>query len=192
MFVKDDGVNPLVYPYSFRNLREDNPSESFDTAIMDDPADLARLAQFNVFPIVDNPPAFDPATQRRIKGDVIFVDPDYVRQYTVEDLTANEHDDRESRSLNWKRFVRRCLNNSNANNPYRQMQTWSLESGKGRYYHTMIEMNMSISIQSGRRLRSALESMKASLSGDTFTAAQITEWDNLFDRLGVNWRWADL
>ena len=171
-------------------LREDNPQESFDSAIMEDPADLVRLALFNAFPVVDSPPAFDAATQRLIPGVVSFIDPDYVLGYTVEDLTADEQDDRESRQADWVRFCRRLLNNTNS--PYRQMQVWALEAGKERYHNHLHDWGLVMNFKKVRQFRNMLTALKADLGSDSFTSPQITEIDRLIGYLNVNWVWADL
>lgn len=190
-FVKDDGVT-FIYPYTFRMLREDNPSTSFPRSIMEDPADLVTLESLDVFPVVDNPPPFDPTTQRLVPGVVTFVDPDYVLGYTTPDLSADEIDDIESRQADWTRIVRRSLNNNNGNSPYRQMQAWALELGKGRYNNHLHDWGLVMNFRKVRQFRNMLTALKADLGTDSFTNPQITEIDRLIGFLGVNWTWADL
>ena len=191
-FVKVNQDSSLVFPYGFNRLRNDNPGMSFDIAVLTDAQYLPMLASLNVFPVVENPPAVT-ADQRAVPGGVLFVDPNYVRQYTIVDLSNVDVDERDSGELNWRLFVRRLLTNVGANSPFRQMQTWGLETGKGRYNNTLLEIAMITgTLRSVARLRAVLINLKANLGSDTFTGPQIAEWNNLFGILGVAWTWASL
>ena len=106
---------------------------------------------------------------------------------------ANEVDDRASSGLNWKGFLRRLLENTNANSPYRQLQAWGLEAGSGRYNHTLTEIaTLAGVLNSASQLRVVLADLKVNLVADSFTVAQRNEIDNLLGILGVSWVWADL
>ena len=191
MFIKVNTDLTLSYPYTFCDLRTDNQQISFASDLMANltPENLSTLAAFNVFLIVENPPAIT-AEQRLIVGDVLFVDPDYVRQYTIEDLTADEIDDRESRGSDWVKVSRRLLRNTNS--PYRQMQTWSLEAGKGRYANYIHDLLLALSIKKVRQVRFTLIDIKSGLGADSFTGPQLAEIDRLLGFLNVTWVWADL
>lgn len=76
--VNDDGS--LSPGYNFVKLRALNPGETFSREIMNDPA---ALAKYRVFPVVEDPPDYDPAMQRLTKTMVIKVGDDYVQQYAL-------------------------------------------------------------------------------------------------------------
>lgn len=191
-FVFVDPVDSsMIYPYTFRRFKADNPGPSFPDDYFTNPIYASDLAGYNVYPVVDNPPTFDPDTQRLVEGAVLFVDPDYVLQYTVEDLTTDEIDDRESRSADWTRFCRRLLNNNRS--PYRQLQVWALDASKVRYHNYLNDISVVVGcLRKVRQLRNVLEALKADMGSDAFTTPQITEMNTLIGLLNVNWTWEDL
>lgn len=85
MFCKDDGQT-ITFPYGFANLRADNPNVSFNSAVM---SDTATLASFNVYPVTDNKPAYDPTTHRLVRNGAADVGGgNYETQYTLELLPS--------------------------------------------------------------------------------------------------------
>lgn len=62
-FVKIENGSVLKWPYSFRDLRNDNRQVSFPSNAMEDPA---LLASFGVYEVVENPPIIDENVERYI------------------------------------------------------------------------------------------------------------------------------
>lgn len=190
-------VNPdttLTYPYTFSQFKRDYPGQSYPADYFTNPAYDADLEALNIFDVVDNPPVrdvdWDPATQRIEMGVVLFVDPDYVLQYTIVDLTADEIDDIDSRGADWVIVGRRFLNNTNS--PYRQLQTWAADPTKTRYYNYATDLVLALTLKKVKQFRNILTALKLDLGADSFTAPQINEINRLVGFLGKTWEWADL
>lgn len=59
-----------------------------------------RLADFNVYPVVDpGPPSYDPVTQRVVRGDYVEQNGEWVVSYVVEDIPASEREDEAQATL---------------------------------------------------------------------------------------------
>jgi hypothetical protein len=79
---------PTEYPYSTSKLKRDNPGVSFPKTI---PPSL--LLEYNVYPVVDEKPAFNNKTQKLVMDDIStfpFTEGLFYTQYTVTDLTEEE------------------------------------------------------------------------------------------------------
>ena len=59
MYVKFTNGQPDQFPYTVGQLRRDNPNVSFPKKVT-----LEILASFNVYPVKDEPPAYDPLVER--------------------------------------------------------------------------------------------------------------------------------
>lgn len=84
MYLKFDGVN-IVYPYNTRLLRSDNPQVSF-------PEDISSqmLAEWNVFPVVDDPCPFIDHTQNVEEVEPAFIAGSWHRQWKVTAASPEE------------------------------------------------------------------------------------------------------
>lgn len=84
-FVKVNANNSVTTNYDFRKLRQDFPNISFPSDAF---SDLAMLAFYNVFPVIDNVPTFNPAIEIPSKTTVVKIGNDYVQQYAVVPLPS--------------------------------------------------------------------------------------------------------
>lgn len=83
--IKDGAI--AAYPYSFTQLRRDNPLTGFPKRPSDD-----LLAAWDVYPVTDTPrPEHDPMTQVVEPGEVTQVDGAWVRGWTVRDRRPEEY-----------------------------------------------------------------------------------------------------
>lgn len=77
----------LTYPYNRDMLVADYPDTSFPMDILTNPSYVSVLPDYNVFPVVDNPPVdgvnYDSSVEQVIVGDVVFQSPDYVQMYSI-------------------------------------------------------------------------------------------------------------
>ena len=78
------------YPYSFNQLRRDNPDVSYPAA-----PDDARLADFGVVRVeISEKPSHDPTTENLVKVDPALVNGKLVQEWAVEDAHAADVADR--------------------------------------------------------------------------------------------------
>lgn len=82
-------TNGIPEHYSIGKLRRDNPNTSFPKHVPE-----SLLAEYDVYPVVETPqPTFDPATQTVSQDDTPkYVSGQWVRKWTVRDLTQGELD----------------------------------------------------------------------------------------------------
>lgn len=81
--IKDGAV--AAYPYSFTQLRRDNPLTSFPKP------DDAMLASYGMYPVTDTPrPVYDPMTQDIAEGDPVLEGDTWARVWIVTDATTEE------------------------------------------------------------------------------------------------------
>ncbi len=81
-------LNPTRWPYSLNRLRLDEPSRSFSP----DPSD-AELAHYGVFRVQPtDAPAPDPATERVVEVAPIETDGEWLQQWEIVELTAEEQE----------------------------------------------------------------------------------------------------
>ena len=79
-------LNPLRWPYSLSQLRQDEPSRSFSWA----PSD-AELAHYDVFRVIEQDrPEFDPATHKLIEVQPVEQDGQWLQQWEIVELTEAE------------------------------------------------------------------------------------------------------
>jgi hypothetical protein len=79
-------LNPIRWPYSLSQLRQDEPSRSFSWA----PSD-ADLAHYDVFSVIEQDrPKFDPATHKLIEVQPIEQDGQWLQQWESVELTEAE------------------------------------------------------------------------------------------------------
>lgn len=83
----DDDGNVLKYPYTFREMREDNPNRSVPRKIL-----RSEAINFNAAPVVEgSKPNHDKKTQKlRLQTLPTFNGTEYILEYEVVDLTADE------------------------------------------------------------------------------------------------------
>jgi hypothetical protein len=79
-------TNPLRWPYSLQQLRDDEPSKSFSTSPSD--AELAHYGVFRVAPLEQ--PEFDPATHKVVEVQPLQQDGQWLQQWEVVELTEAE------------------------------------------------------------------------------------------------------
>jgi hypothetical protein len=81
-------LNPIRWPYSLGQLRIDESSRSFSVA-----PSTAELAHYGVFRVVpQEQPEFDPAVERVQEVQPIEADGQWLQQWEIVELTAEEQD----------------------------------------------------------------------------------------------------
>lgn len=75
----------LRYPLTANDIKAEHPNTSFPQYLQ--PADIIG---FGYFPVIDNAPSFDPATQHLVEGAPIQVSNEWRKGYVVTDYTAEE------------------------------------------------------------------------------------------------------
>ena len=81
-------LNPIRWPYSLGQLRIDEPSRSFSVA-----PSTAELAHYDVLRVApQEQPEFDPAVERVQEAAPIEADGQWLQQWEVVDLTAEEQE----------------------------------------------------------------------------------------------------
>jgi hypothetical protein len=79
-------INPLRWPYSLQQLRDDEPSKSFSPS----PSER-ELAHYDVFRVVAQPqPEYDPATHKAVEVTPSLVGDDWLQQWGLVELTPEE------------------------------------------------------------------------------------------------------
>lgn len=79
-------LNPLRWPYSLQQLRQDEPTRSFSPS----PSER-ELAYFDVFRVVAQPqPEYDPATHKAVEVTPALVGDDWLQQWELVELTEAE------------------------------------------------------------------------------------------------------
>jgi len=79
-------LDPIRWPYSLAQLRNDEPSRSFSVA----PSD-AELAHYDVFRVqLLEQPEYDPATHKVVEVQPVEVDGQWVQQWELVELTPEE------------------------------------------------------------------------------------------------------
>ena len=82
------------FPYTYADLKADNPNTSFPKQ----PAGV-DLDLWNVKPVTQlADPPYDPATQRLVQGTPVFNDPNWEVTQVVQALTQEEVDDKQTES----------------------------------------------------------------------------------------------
>jgi hypothetical protein len=77
---------PSTAPYSIRQLRIDNPDTSFPESPSDE-----LLAKWGVFPVITlTSPEYDAAMQYVVSADPVFIAGQWVQQWEVVDLPADD------------------------------------------------------------------------------------------------------
>ena len=77
-----------TWPYSISQLRTDEPSRSFSRA-----PSAVDLAAYDVYPVVEaDKPAYDPTTQKVVEVEPVLVDGDWIQQWEVVAMTAEEQE----------------------------------------------------------------------------------------------------
>lgn len=85
-YVLTDGDAIKQWPYTLPDLRADNPQTSFPANLTD-----AILSAWNVFPCEPvDPPPFDPSTQEVERIEPILSGTNWIEQWGVIDLTAEQ------------------------------------------------------------------------------------------------------
>ena len=79
-------TNPLRWPYSLGQLREDEPSKSFSSS----PSER-ELAHYDVFRVLAQPkPEHDPATHKVVEVEPIEADGQWLQQWEIVELSEAE------------------------------------------------------------------------------------------------------
>jgi hypothetical protein len=81
-------LNPLRWPYSLGQLREDEPAKSFSPAPSD--AELAHYGCYRVLPQAQ--PPCDPAAEKVVEVEPIEDDGQWLQQWEVVELTPEEQE----------------------------------------------------------------------------------------------------
>jgi hypothetical protein len=86
MYAKVANGSVVQFPYSFNDLRSDNPDVSFPRV-----TDISAFAGFGVVPVAQQPnPAFNAATHKLVQGVPVLSGSDWVVTRVVTALTAQE------------------------------------------------------------------------------------------------------
>lgn len=88
MYAKVENGSVVKFPYSFSDLRKDNPGVSFPRV-----DNIDAFAEFGVVPVTQQPdPAFNAATHKLVQGTPVLSGSDWVVTRVVTPLSANELD----------------------------------------------------------------------------------------------------
>lgn len=90
MYVLTQNQQAKKYPYSFLELKHDNPETSFPVFVTHE-----VLAEWGVFPVIQQgPPEFDPATQNLIQVLPVLQGDVWVEEWEIQPASAKETEQR--------------------------------------------------------------------------------------------------
>jgi hypothetical protein len=170
MYVLAPAQVVTAYPYSFSDLRRDNPLTSFPDKITP-----ALLAEWNVFPVEKQPAlSYDPAIQNLNQGDPIFLDGKWLMTWEVTAATSTQIKERRTNNTNYIVFWDTLL----TSDVYDAIRTQSMTSLPMNTLATEF-IALIGDAKAGRPNETAIQaSIYAMLTNGTFTSAHVTDLKN--------------
>jgi hypothetical protein len=160
--------NTITYPYSFTQLRQDNPLTCFPSDVMNG-SHNELLTEYNVYPIIDNPPELN-TNEKIINKTLVNNETNFYYEY---DVTTKTDEELRQEKYNPIGFMESLADNQ-------LFQQWALQANQSPGFSFMM-----IAYQNNNfdRVQAYYNALKASYP---LPENAITEWELLANEYGIN------